>query len=196
MSYTPTNWTTGDTITAEKLNKMEQGIASAGGGGGVLIVTIDENNALDHTWKEISDNKFAVLDDDFFNGRAARELDAGILDVLLFGSRQRKFAEFLEGNHFDGGCTILKCSQRAVDGDSTTAHDGDAAREFGLFGEVFIAVHGSIFAGDVEFIRFIAADGHADGIMFVEELGRIGDDGFFDFDARGFEQPGNVAEAA
>lgn len=63
MSYTPTNWATGDVITAEKLNKLEQGVASAGGGG-ALIVTIDENNALDHTWKEISDNKFAVLDDD------------------------------------------------------------------------------------------------------------------------------------
>ena len=29
MSYTPTNWQTGDTITAEKLNKMESGIADA-----------------------------------------------------------------------------------------------------------------------------------------------------------------------
>jgi hypothetical protein len=28
MSYTPTNWQTGDTVTAEKLNHMEQGIAS------------------------------------------------------------------------------------------------------------------------------------------------------------------------
>lgn len=26
MSYTPTNWQTGDTITASLLNKMEQGI--------------------------------------------------------------------------------------------------------------------------------------------------------------------------
>lgn len=29
MSYTPTNWQTGDTITAEKLNKMESGIENA-----------------------------------------------------------------------------------------------------------------------------------------------------------------------
>lgn len=29
MSYTPTNWQTGDTITAEKLNNMENGIAGA-----------------------------------------------------------------------------------------------------------------------------------------------------------------------
>lgn len=30
MAYTPTNWVTGDTISAEKLNKMENGIASSG----------------------------------------------------------------------------------------------------------------------------------------------------------------------
>lgn len=30
MAYTPTVWATGDIITAEKLNKMEQGIAGAG----------------------------------------------------------------------------------------------------------------------------------------------------------------------
>ena len=31
MSYTPTNWQTGDTVTAEKLNKMEQGIEENAG---------------------------------------------------------------------------------------------------------------------------------------------------------------------
>ena len=34
MSYTPTEWSTGDTITAALLNKMENGIAAGGGGGG------------------------------------------------------------------------------------------------------------------------------------------------------------------
>lgn len=29
MSYTPTQWVTGDTVTAEKLNKMEAGIEAA-----------------------------------------------------------------------------------------------------------------------------------------------------------------------
>ena len=38
MAYTPTNWTTGDTITATKLNKMEQGIAEGGGGVGIDVV--------------------------------------------------------------------------------------------------------------------------------------------------------------
>ena len=33
MSYTPTNWSNGDSITAAKLNKMEQGIEDASSGG-------------------------------------------------------------------------------------------------------------------------------------------------------------------
>ena len=32
MSYTPTTWATGDVITAEKLNKLEGGVANAGSG--------------------------------------------------------------------------------------------------------------------------------------------------------------------
>lgn len=38
MSYTPTTWTTGDTITATALNKIENGIANAGG---VAVVHVD-----------------------------------------------------------------------------------------------------------------------------------------------------------
>jgi len=45
VSYTPTEWATGDTITAEKLNKLEQGVAA-----GSLIVhvtsTVDEGAIL------------------------------------------------------------------------------------------------------------------------------------------------------
>jgi hypothetical protein len=36
MSYTPTNWATGDVITAVKLNKLEQGVAA----GGVTVVPV------------------------------------------------------------------------------------------------------------------------------------------------------------
>lgn len=32
MAYTKQTWQTGETITAEKLNHMEDGIAGAGGG--------------------------------------------------------------------------------------------------------------------------------------------------------------------
>lgn len=31
MAYTPTTWATGDIVTAEKLNKLEQGVEGAGG---------------------------------------------------------------------------------------------------------------------------------------------------------------------
>ena len=48
MSYTKTTWKTGDVITAEKLNKIEdqvaaneEAISSAGGGDSVFIVNID-----------------------------------------------------------------------------------------------------------------------------------------------------------
>lgn len=55
MSYTPTTWTTGDTITATALNKIEQGIAGAGGGYDLVIeydaptdtATIASGNILD-----------------------------------------------------------------------------------------------------------------------------------------------------
>lgn len=51
MSYTPTTWNTGDTITASALNKIEQGIAD-GGGGGATIIT-DSSGTLDKTYAEI-----------------------------------------------------------------------------------------------------------------------------------------------
>ena len=46
MSYIKTTWETGDVITAEKFNKMEDGIESAGGDDSVFIVNIDaEDNS-------------------------------------------------------------------------------------------------------------------------------------------------------
>lgn len=51
MSYTPTNWQSGDTITSAKLNKIENGIA-----GSVLFATVDmSTQSLDKTWQEIAD---------------------------------------------------------------------------------------------------------------------------------------------
>ena len=54
MTYSPTTWTTGDTITASALNKIEQGIADAGGGG--LIVNVTNSGGvktMDKTYAEI-----------------------------------------------------------------------------------------------------------------------------------------------
>ncbi len=50
MTYIPTDWKIGDTITAEKLNKLENAIANIKSSG--LLVTIT-NNVMDKTAREI-----------------------------------------------------------------------------------------------------------------------------------------------
>lgn len=49
MAYEPTEWKSGDVITAEKLNKIETELASR-----FLIITV-ENGHLSRTWQEIYD---------------------------------------------------------------------------------------------------------------------------------------------
>jgi len=44
MSYTPTSWSTGDTITAAAMNKIENGIANAGGGGYDAVIRLTHTN--------------------------------------------------------------------------------------------------------------------------------------------------------
>ena len=58
MAYEPTNWQTGDVVTAEKLNKLENGVVS-GNSSGNLIATATKNDnnyyVLDKTWKDVKD---------------------------------------------------------------------------------------------------------------------------------------------
>ena len=51
MAYTPTEWKTGDVITAPKLNNIEQGIVNAGGdsAGGIVFVTITSDGSGSYT---------------------------------------------------------------------------------------------------------------------------------------------------
>lgn len=61
MAYVKQTWTSGETVTAAKLNHMEDGIAEGGSGGsGVFNVnsSLDEQKGgavLDKTWQEIYD---------------------------------------------------------------------------------------------------------------------------------------------
>lgn len=50
MSYSKTTWTDGDTITAQNLNKMENGISEAG-----PLIIHDNDGTMDKTWQEIYD---------------------------------------------------------------------------------------------------------------------------------------------
>ena len=55
MAYNKTTWATGDIVTAEKLNKLEDGVEDAGGG--PLVVTATKSGTvfvLDKTYAEIS----------------------------------------------------------------------------------------------------------------------------------------------
>lgn len=53
MSYTPTTWATGDTITAEKLNHLEGGVEAADGADIFLITGGNTHSPLEQTWQEI-----------------------------------------------------------------------------------------------------------------------------------------------
>ena len=64
MAYTPTVWKTGDVITEAKLNKAEEGIASASDE--VLVVTITwgedyDSATLDKTLAEIIGSQVPIL---------------------------------------------------------------------------------------------------------------------------------------
>lgn len=51
MSYTPTVWNTGDIVSSQKLNKLEEGVEGAY----EVMVINDTNGTLDKTWQEIYD---------------------------------------------------------------------------------------------------------------------------------------------
>lgn len=53
MSYTLTNWQTGDTITAERLNKLENGVAALSNYDIVFTVTDDELTADGASFDEL-----------------------------------------------------------------------------------------------------------------------------------------------
>lgn len=50
MAYTPTEWATGDTVSADKLNNIENGIKALN----TLVVKIIDN-VMNRTFKQISD---------------------------------------------------------------------------------------------------------------------------------------------
>ena len=56
MSYTKHTWTDGELVTAAKMNNIENGIeaaSSGGSGGGGLVLTMDNEGALNKTLAEI-----------------------------------------------------------------------------------------------------------------------------------------------
>ncbi len=77
MAYTKQTWATGDVITEEKLNHIEDGIANAGGS---LVLTEDENGTLNHTWEEIQN---ALMSGKLVGMAANIEVNTGIFVTRL-----------------------------------------------------------------------------------------------------------------
>lgn len=56
MGYEPTTWHGGDVLSAEAMNKIENGIANAGSGAlEVRVIENGDTQTLDKTWQEIYD---------------------------------------------------------------------------------------------------------------------------------------------
>jgi hypothetical protein len=51
MSYTPTEWKTGDIVSSQRLNKLEEGVKDAY----EVMVINNTGGVLDKTWQEIHD---------------------------------------------------------------------------------------------------------------------------------------------
>lgn len=79
MSYTPTTWTTGDTITATAMNKIENGIADAGSGGGFDLV-IKMSTTLPQSY-----STFEVVSGDTATNLYDKLSDGTPLTIMLFG---------------------------------------------------------------------------------------------------------------
>lgn len=84
MSYTPTEWKTGDVITADKLNNMESGIVNAGsggGGGGVVTYTFTIKESTGGSFPP-GVTAFDVVETDAVPSAVATNMLAGNLCVI------------------------------------------------------------------------------------------------------------------
>ena len=107
MSYTPTNWQTGDTVTAEKLNKMEQGIEE---NAGYWIPLQFSNGTFSVPVDKVDEVLYALYNPDsvFING-------AVIGDSAFYGGyrvNENEFycplsAEVMEANGMSGTGNII-----------------------------------------------------------------------------------------
>lgn len=90
MSYTPTTWVTGDTVTSTKMNKIENGIAGAGGSCPYVLCTSSVGNQY------VNVGWFCVAKwDSVENEYVAVELSANSLTqtpiLIVFGNNKTYF---------------------------------------------------------------------------------------------------------
>ena len=117
MSYEKKTWQCGDTISAEELNRMENGIEEAQGGGGSTPLTVNVSLSeeseefgtdilvLDKTWQEIANaypnTRFVTTYDDavvYFNAYAVQDAGGDALDryeVIIYADGSMNATNFV-----------------------------------------------------------------------------------------------------
>lgn len=92
MSYTPTTWTTGDTITATKLNKIENGIVSASPYDAVIRLTHSNDSGQD-----ITDNLTPSIISGTYADLHSKISNGGFPHIIVQYYHPWGFYGFLEG---------------------------------------------------------------------------------------------------
>ena len=100
MAYTPTEWQSGDIVTSEKLNKIENGIASAGSEVFMVGGTYNEETGyftMDKTWSEINEaitaGKHCLLVINIHLDQTGSVLDRNFRSVIIGTSYENYAAE-------------------------------------------------------------------------------------------------------
>lgn len=115
MSYTPTEWKTGDIITAEKLNNIEQGIVDAG----VLVVTFSTPDPSTTTASKTYEEIVSALE----SGKAV----IGVTESLVLSNVTTIDNESMRGVQFFGinvgkdssNVVHVTFEGKVIDGDNT-----------------------------------------------------------------------------
>ena len=113
MAYEKQTWQSGDTVTSAKLNHMEDGIASAGGGNILFVgaTTVDETTTLDKTWQEIM-----------------TAVETGIAVIKKISGENDITLDYIVAvYHYDGNSyTVLSVSGGQYEADSASGYPGKA----------------------------------------------------------------------
>lgn len=132
MAYNPTTWQTGDTITATAMNKIENGIANAGG---VFIAEITSpQNVGDIASGDTLDKTFAEINDALASGIPAyvkRTHDSSepyafssamypILGIFKYDTQYRVYVSCTCQIYFGGTYTLSKPTTVIFTANSTT----------------------------------------------------------------------------
>lgn len=85
MAYVKQNWECGETITADKLNHMEDGIENAGGSASVAVVHITGNDPSQLSADMTCDEMVAVIEN---GGMLFAEMDGAYYPLIGYSSSQ------------------------------------------------------------------------------------------------------------